>query len=120
MRQCANQIGFRGFSDSLVDLRTGMRSSCSACCATRGSRHRARRSSPCLRFSGSLERLPAAVLDDLDTSQCAIGGLMMMLVGACASYKFGRRLRIHKCRAVQWEVAPGDCPGFKDGASASC
>ena len=38
-------------------------------------------------------------------AQCAIGGLMMMLVGACAAYKFAAPSN-GKC-------APGDCPGFK-------
>ena len=55
----------------------------------------------------AIERLPrlpfSTILDTV--AQCAIGGLMMMLVGACASYKLAAPSN-GKC-------APGDCPGFK-------
>ena len=55
----------------------------------------------------AIERLPrlpfSTILDTV--AQCAIGGLMMLLVGSCASYKFSAPSN-GKC-------APGDCPGFK-------
>ena len=53
-----------------------------------------------------LPRLPFATY--LDTvAQCALGGLMMLLVGACSSYKFAA--------PSSGECAPGAgaCPGFK-------
>ena len=88
----------------------------------------------------AIERLPrlpfSTILDTV--AQCAIGGLMMMLVGDCVEinqwaarhrrvdraligFPAGRRMcLVQICRAVQWEMRAGRLPGVQNGAGASC